>query len=167
MNSGGVGTLNAPLVNYYEHGTFPTLNHAHTALFGAFGLLGIWLILISACAMSPLTDIRSASGAGSGRSGSTMVAWSCGSCSTSFRSAGHNSTRSMSMGLPMRVARSFTTRRYSCSGCAFRAMWSLRTRRAADGMGLPHQVTTTPAGFRRAFHPAFSGTGEGAAGGRP
>jgi nitric oxide reductase subunit B len=40
----GGGTLNAPLVNYYEHGTFMTLNHAHTALFGAFGLLGIGLI---------------------------------------------------------------------------------------------------------------------------
>src|SRR5665213_3216829 len=40
----GGGTLNAPLVNYYEHGTFLTLNHAHTALIGAFGLLGIGLI---------------------------------------------------------------------------------------------------------------------------
>ncbi|HEY1259223.1 MAG TPA: cbb3-type cytochrome c oxidase subunit I [Stellaceae bacterium] len=40
----GGGTLNAPLVNYYEHGTFLTLNHAHTSLFGAFGLLGIGLI---------------------------------------------------------------------------------------------------------------------------
>lgn len=40
----GGGTLNAPLVNYYEHGTYLTLNHAHTALFGAFGLLGIGLI---------------------------------------------------------------------------------------------------------------------------
>ncbi|HLY47215.1 MAG TPA: cbb3-type cytochrome c oxidase subunit I [Stellaceae bacterium] len=40
----GGGTLNAPLVKYYEHGTFLTLNHAHTALFGAFGLLGIGLI---------------------------------------------------------------------------------------------------------------------------
>ena len=40
----GGGTLNAPLVNYYEHGTFLTLNHAHTALFGAFGLLGIGLV---------------------------------------------------------------------------------------------------------------------------
>jgi nitric oxide reductase subunit B len=40
----GCGTLNAPLVNYYEHGTFLTLNHAHTALFGAFGLLAIGLI---------------------------------------------------------------------------------------------------------------------------
>jgi len=40
----GGGTLNAPLANYYEHGTFLTLNHAHTALFGAFGLLAIGLI---------------------------------------------------------------------------------------------------------------------------
>ncbi|MGH7116449.1 MAG: nitric-oxide reductase large subunit [Stellaceae bacterium] len=40
----GGGTLNAPLVNYYEHGTFLTLNHAHTSLFGAFGLLGVGLI---------------------------------------------------------------------------------------------------------------------------
>lgn len=40
----GGGTINAPLINYYEHGTFLTLNHAHTALFGAFGLLGIGLI---------------------------------------------------------------------------------------------------------------------------
>jgi nitric oxide reductase subunit B len=39
----GGGTLNAPLINYYEHGTFLTLNHAHTALFGAFGLLAIGL----------------------------------------------------------------------------------------------------------------------------
>ena len=40
----GGGLLNAPLVNYYEHGTFLTLNHAHTALFGAFGELAIGLI---------------------------------------------------------------------------------------------------------------------------
>ncbi len=40
----GGGTLNPPLVNYYEHGTFLTLNHAHTALFGAFGELAIGLI---------------------------------------------------------------------------------------------------------------------------
>ncbi|HYW03348.1 MAG TPA: cbb3-type cytochrome c oxidase subunit I [Gammaproteobacteria bacterium] len=40
----GGGTLNAPLVNYYEHGTFLTLAHAHTALFGAFGMLAIGLI---------------------------------------------------------------------------------------------------------------------------
>lgn len=40
----GGGTLNAPLVNYYEHATFLTLNHAHTSMFGAFGLLAIGLI---------------------------------------------------------------------------------------------------------------------------
>jgi nitric oxide reductase subunit B len=40
----GGGTLNAPLINYYEHGTFLSLNHAHTALFGAFGLLAIGLV---------------------------------------------------------------------------------------------------------------------------
>lgn len=40
----GGGTLNAPLVNYYEHGTFLTLNHAHTSLFGAFGMLAIGLL---------------------------------------------------------------------------------------------------------------------------
>jgi nitric oxide reductase subunit B len=40
----GGGTLNAPLVNYYEHGTFLTLNHAHTSLFGAFGMLALGLI---------------------------------------------------------------------------------------------------------------------------
>ncbi|MGH8127765.1 MAG: nitric-oxide reductase large subunit, partial [Gammaproteobacteria bacterium] len=40
----GGGTLNAPLVNYYEHGTFLTLLHAHTALFGAFGLMAIGLM---------------------------------------------------------------------------------------------------------------------------
>ena len=40
----GGGTLNAPLVNYYEHGTFLTLNHAHTAMFGAFGMLAIGLV---------------------------------------------------------------------------------------------------------------------------
>lgn len=40
----GGGTLNAPLINYYEYGTFLSLNHAHTALFGAFGLLAIGLV---------------------------------------------------------------------------------------------------------------------------
>ena len=46
-------TLNAPLVNYYEHGTFLTLNHAHTALFGAFGLLGLASAATSACCTLP------------------------------------------------------------------------------------------------------------------
>ena len=39
--------INAPLVNYYEHATFLTLNHAHTSLFGAFGLLSIGLIYLA------------------------------------------------------------------------------------------------------------------------
>jgi nitric oxide reductase subunit B len=43
----GGATINAPLVNYYEHATFLTLNHAHTAMFGAFGLLAIGLIYLS------------------------------------------------------------------------------------------------------------------------
>lgn len=43
----GGGTLNAPLINYYEHGTFLSLNHAHTALFGAFGLLALGLVYFS------------------------------------------------------------------------------------------------------------------------
>jgi nitric oxide reductase subunit B len=55
----GGGTLNAPLVNYYEHGTFLTLNHAHTSLFGAFGMLAIGLIyfcLRYAAAERPFSD---------------------------------------------------------------------------------------------------------------
>lgn len=43
----GGATINAPLVNYYEHGTFLTLNHAHTAMFGAFGLLALGLIYLA------------------------------------------------------------------------------------------------------------------------
>jgi nitric oxide reductase subunit B len=56
----GGGTLNAPLINYYEHGTFLTLNHAHTGLFGAFGLLAIGLIYFclryAAADKSPFSD---------------------------------------------------------------------------------------------------------------
>ncbi|MFB6197959.1 MAG: cbb3-type cytochrome c oxidase subunit I, partial [Halobacteriaceae archaeon] len=33
--------INLPLVNYYEHGTFLTVAHAHAAMFGAFGFLAI------------------------------------------------------------------------------------------------------------------------------
>lgn len=40
----GGGALNAPLISYYEHGTFITLNHAHSALFGAFGLFALGII---------------------------------------------------------------------------------------------------------------------------
>jgi len=33
--------INLPLVNYYEHGTFLTVAHAHAAMFGAFGFLAL------------------------------------------------------------------------------------------------------------------------------
>lgn len=41
------GMINAPIVNYYQHATFLTLNHAHTSMFGAFGLLGLGLIYLA------------------------------------------------------------------------------------------------------------------------
>jgi nitric oxide reductase subunit B len=34
------GMINAPIIEYYQHATFLTLNYAHTFMFGAFGLLG-------------------------------------------------------------------------------------------------------------------------------
>ncbi|MFB3891711.1 MAG: nitric-oxide reductase large subunit [Phycisphaerae bacterium] len=39
--------INLPIVNYYEHATYLTANHAHTALFGVYGMLAIALILFS------------------------------------------------------------------------------------------------------------------------
>jgi len=39
--------INLPIVNYYEHATYLTSNHAHTALFGVYGMLAISLILFS------------------------------------------------------------------------------------------------------------------------
>lgn len=39
--------INLPIVNYYEHGTYLTMNHGHTALFGVYGLLSIALLLFS------------------------------------------------------------------------------------------------------------------------
>jgi nitric oxide reductase subunit B len=39
--------INLPLVNYYEHGTYLTLNHGHGALFGVYGMLSIGLLLFS------------------------------------------------------------------------------------------------------------------------
>jgi len=35
---------NLPIVNYYEHGTYLTSNHGHTALFGVYGMLSIFLL---------------------------------------------------------------------------------------------------------------------------
>jgi nitric oxide reductase subunit B len=37
--------INLPIVNYYEHATYLTSNHGHTALFGVYGMLAIALIL--------------------------------------------------------------------------------------------------------------------------
>jgi nitric oxide reductase subunit B len=39
--------INLPIVNYYEHGTYLTMNHAHGALFGVYGMLSIGLLLFS------------------------------------------------------------------------------------------------------------------------
>jgi nitric oxide reductase subunit B len=37
--------INLPVVNYFEHGTYLTVNHAHGALFGVYGMLSIALML--------------------------------------------------------------------------------------------------------------------------
>src|SRR5262249_18470124 len=122
----GGGTLNAPLVNYYEHGTF--LNHAHTALFGAFGLLGIGLIYF--CLRYIAAD-RHPFGERIGLwafwlYNAGLVLWIL---LNFFLNWLRNSTRSTSMVSPMHAARSFTTRPSSGSGCASRATSSSRSVR--------------------------------------
>lgn len=37
--------INLPIINYYEHATYLTSNHGHTALFGTYGMLAISLSL--------------------------------------------------------------------------------------------------------------------------
>jgi nitric oxide reductase subunit B len=39
--------INLPIINYYEHGTYLTMHHAHQALFGTYGMLSIALLLFS------------------------------------------------------------------------------------------------------------------------
>jgi nitric oxide reductase subunit B len=39
--------INLPVVNYFEHGTYLTMNHGHAALFGTYGMLSIALLLFS------------------------------------------------------------------------------------------------------------------------
>jgi nitric oxide reductase subunit B len=39
--------INLPIVNYYEHATYLTANHAHAALFGVYGMLSISLLLFA------------------------------------------------------------------------------------------------------------------------
>jgi len=36
--------INLPIVNYYEHGTYLTVGHAHAAMFGAFGFLALGMV---------------------------------------------------------------------------------------------------------------------------
>jgi len=39
--------ITTPLVNYFEHSTYLTMNHGHTALFGTYGMLAIGLMLFA------------------------------------------------------------------------------------------------------------------------
>jgi len=46
MGAGVFGfMINLPVVNYYQHGTYLTVNHAHAALFGVYGNLAIATML--------------------------------------------------------------------------------------------------------------------------
>lgn len=40
-------SITTPVVNYFEHATYLTVNHGHTALFGTYGFLAIGLLLFS------------------------------------------------------------------------------------------------------------------------
>ncbi len=39
--------ITLPMVNYYEHATYLTVTHGHTALFGTYGMLAIGLMLFA------------------------------------------------------------------------------------------------------------------------
>jgi len=39
--------INLPIINYYEHGTYLTMHHGHTAMFGTYGMLSVSLLLFS------------------------------------------------------------------------------------------------------------------------
>ncbi len=39
--------ITTPMVNYYEHSTYLTMNHGHTAFFGTYGMLAIGLSLFA------------------------------------------------------------------------------------------------------------------------
>ncbi|HBG17900.1 MAG TPA: nitric-oxide reductase large subunit [Desulfobulbaceae bacterium] len=48
LGAGVMGlSITTPIINYYEHGTYLTVNHGHTALFGTYGSLAIGLLLFS------------------------------------------------------------------------------------------------------------------------
>jgi nitric oxide reductase subunit B len=40
-------SITTPVINYFEHSTYLTVNHGHTALFGTYGMLSIGLVLFS------------------------------------------------------------------------------------------------------------------------
>lgn len=48
--------INLPIVNYYEHGTYLTVNHGHAALMGVYGNLAIAMIVF--CARSLVDPAR-------------------------------------------------------------------------------------------------------------
>ncbi len=49
MGAGVFGfMINLPIVNYYQHGTYLTVNHGHAALFGVYGNLAIATMLFCA-----------------------------------------------------------------------------------------------------------------------
>lgn len=46
--------INLPIVNYYEHGTYLTVNHGHAALMGVYGNLAIAMMVFCArCLVTP------------------------------------------------------------------------------------------------------------------
>ena len=48
LGAGVMGlSITTPIINYYEHGTYLTVNHGHTALFGTYGFLAMGLLLFS------------------------------------------------------------------------------------------------------------------------
>ena len=48
LGAGVMGlSITTPVVNYFEHATYLTVNHGHTALFGTYGMLAIGLLLFS------------------------------------------------------------------------------------------------------------------------
>jgi nitric oxide reductase subunit B len=48
LGAGVMGlSITTPVINYFEHATYLTVNHGHTALFGTYGMLAIGLLLFS------------------------------------------------------------------------------------------------------------------------
>jgi nitric oxide reductase subunit B len=54
--------INLPLANYYEHGTYLTVNHGHAALMGVYGNLSIAAILFCMKLLTEQQDMASGFG---------------------------------------------------------------------------------------------------------